>query len=144
MNGSTVYQNLITNNLHYIQFFSKLRNQNPLEADYKKFENFLLNGYSEQKASREMSTCSVPPTESESIWSEDHPSFSHGKQMPGKPKFVILKTCVILLLESMQVNYILSPCVRKCRLGYTPDGKLMLKRKDLFPFRIGDDALRTW
>ena len=36
------------------------------------------------------------------------------------------------------------PCAKKCRLGYTPDGKLMLKRKSLFLFRIGDDFLRTW
>ena len=28
----------------YTDFFSKLRNQNPLEADYKKFENLILNG----------------------------------------------------------------------------------------------------
>ena len=46
----------------YTEFFSKLRNQNPLEADYKKFENFLRNGYTEEDALREMRICSVPPT----------------------------------------------------------------------------------
>ena len=51
------------------------------------------------------------------------------KAIAEKPKFVILKISVRLLLEPMPANYILSPCVRKCRLGYTPDGKLMLKRK---------------
>ena len=46
----------------YTDFFSKLRNQNPLEADYKKFENLLLNGCTEKDALREMKICSVPPT----------------------------------------------------------------------------------
>ena len=46
----------------YAQFFSKLRNQNPLEVDYKKFENFLLNGYTENDALREMKIRSVPLT----------------------------------------------------------------------------------
>ena len=44
------------------EFFSKLRNQNLLEADYKKFKNLLLNGYAEKDALLEMKTCSAPPT----------------------------------------------------------------------------------
>ena len=46
----------------YTQFFSKLRNQNPLEANYKKFEHLLLNGCTEKDALREMKIGSVPLT----------------------------------------------------------------------------------
>ena len=47
----------------YTEVFSKLRNQNPLEADYKKFKNFLPNDYSEEDALREMKICSVSQQE---------------------------------------------------------------------------------
>ena len=49
----------------FTNLFSKLRNQNPLEADYKIFEKLLLNGYAEKNALREMKICSVPPTGNE-------------------------------------------------------------------------------
>ena len=56
---------------------------------------------------------------SEMIWLEFHPLFPHGKQLPRKPRFVIRTTCVGLLLESMQVNYIRSLWVKKCQRGCT-------------------------
>ena len=43
----------------------------------------------------------------------------------------------------MLVNYVLSPCVRKCELGYRLDGKLVLKRKVLFSFRIGESGFEN-
>ena len=49
----------------YTDFFSRLRNQNLLEALNKKFKNLLLNGYTKKDALREMEICSAPPTGTE-------------------------------------------------------------------------------
>ena len=55
MNASNVHQNLTMNSFQLTPFFfSKLRNQIPLEAVYKKFKNILPNGYTDKDALREM------------------------------------------------------------------------------------------
>ena len=46
----------------YTAFFSRLRNQNPLETEYRKFKNLICRGYTEHNALKELKLGSVPPT----------------------------------------------------------------------------------
>ena len=64
----------------YNAFFNKLRNHNPLEADFNRFEKLLFSGYSKQDALKEMKIFTPPPTGTENysylkkIWSSENMS----------------------------------------------------------------------